>query len=169
MTSPRPAAARPARAPRVLGSLILIVAALILGLLAALPWLAHRESAAWPAVTGEVLARSVVTRRADRKGPSYIVRDTYRVTGLNGPGICHWDDVLGTGIRRWIDARLQTRDRNWPIGSKVLVRAEPYGDRCEPLGGFERAVRPTVGVVALAALACLGGLAALWRAEAQPR
>lgn len=169
LTDPSPAIARPARATRVAGSLILVVAALILGLLAALPWLAHRESAAWPLVTGEVLARTVVAQRIDRKGPSYIVRDTYRVAGLDGPTTCHWDDVLGTGIRRWIDARLQTRDRNWPVGSKALVHAEPYGDRCEPLGGFERAVRPTVAVVALAALACLGGLAALWRAEAQPR
>jgi len=163
MSRAHPATVRPARAARVTGSLVLVVAALILALLAALPWLAHREASAWPVVSGAVLARSVEARRIDRKGPSYIVRDTYRVAGLNGPVTCHWDDTLGTGIRRWIDARLQTRDRNWPVGSNVLVHAEPYGDRCEPLGGFERAVRPTLALVALAALGCLGGLAVLWR------
>jgi hypothetical protein len=169
ITSPSSAPAAPVRGARAVGSLILVVAALILGLLATLPWLAHDRSAAWPVVRGEVLARTVVTQYVDRKGPSYIVRDTYRVPGLNGPTTCHWDDSLGTGIRRWIDARLQTRDRYWPVGSQALVHAEPYGDRCEPLGGFERAVRPTIGVVALAALACLGGLAFLWRPTAQNR
>jgi hypothetical protein len=157
-----PAAARP-RAPRVVGSLMFVVAGLILGLMATLPYLAHRRSATWPVATGTVLAREVVTLRASHKGPSYIVRDSYRVPGLNGPTTCHWDDPLGTGIRRWIDARLQTRDRNWPVGSQASLHAEPHGDRCEPVGGFERAVRPTVAVVALAALACLGGLAFLWR------
>jgi hypothetical protein len=143
--------------------------ALGLGLLAALPWLAHRRSQTWPAVTVEVVARSVVTQSFNRKGPSYVVRDTYRVAGPNGPASCHWDDVLGTGIRRWIDARLQTRDRLWPVASQVAAYAEPYGDRCEPLGGFERAVLPTVAVVALAALTCLGGLARIWRPAAQIR
>jgi hypothetical protein len=169
MTSPNLATARQTRAPRLVGSLALVVAALILGLLATLPWLAHRTATAWPVATAAVLARTVVTQYVNRKGPSYIVRDTYRVAGPGGTTICHWDDSLGTGIRRWIDARIETRDRNWPVGSQALVHVEPYGDRCEPLGGFERAVRPTLAVVALAALACLGGLAVLWRPKAQSR
>jgi len=110
-----------------------------------------------------VLDRTVVTRRGNGKGSSDILRDRYRVPGARGPTICYWDDPLGTGIRRWIDARIQTRDRYWPVGSRVPVHAERYGDRCEPVGGFERAVRPTVAVVALATLTCLGGLAFRWR------
>jgi hypothetical protein len=152
-----------------MGGLPLAAAALVLGLLATLPWLQHREAGAWPVVTGEVLERRVLTRYVNRKGPSYVVRDSYRIAGPAGAVICHWDDTLGTGIRRWIDARLQTRERNWPLGSQVPVHAEPYGDRCEPLGGFQRAVLPTLAVVALAALACLGGLAVLWRPKAQIR
>lgn len=158
---PNPPPAAP-HGGRVAGSLVLGVAALILGLLAALPWLAHRRAAQWPVVAGEVLARTVMTQSV-RKGPSYVVRDTYRVPGQNGATLCHWDDALGTGIRRWIDARLETRDRYWPVGSRIPVHAEPYGDRCEPVGGYERAARATVAMVALAALACLGGLAFLWR------
>jgi hypothetical protein len=168
MTGPAPAARSPRRA-RVAGSLVLGTAAMILALLATLPWLAHASAGRWPVVGGEVLARTVVTQYVNRKGPSYVVRDTYRVPGPNGATSCHWDDPLGTGIRRWIDARLETRDRYWPVGSEVPVHAEPYGDRCEPVGGFERAVRPTVAVVALAALACLSGLALLWRRQAQVR
>ena len=156
--------ARP-RGPRIVASLLLATVALGLGLMALLPWLAHRTAMNWPVVRAAVLSRTVVATAttATRASQSYIVRDTYRATGASGPSLCHWDDPLGTGIRRWIDARVQTRDRHWPVGSEVPVRAEPYGDRCEPVGGFERAVRPTVGVVALAALACLGGLALLWR------
>ena len=163
LAPPAPPAARAGRPARLVGSLLLIVAACVLGLLAALPWLRHHEAEAWPVLTAEVLGRSVLTQAINRKGPSYLVRDTYRIAGPNGAATCHWDDALGTGIRRWIDARLQTRERYWPLGSQVPVHAEPYGDRCEPLGGFERAVLPTLAVVALAALACLGGLAFLWR------
>jgi hypothetical protein len=111
----------------------------------------------------------VLTQYVNNKGPSFIVRDTYRVPGESGPTDCHWDDPLGTGIRRWIDARLKTRNRYWPVGSQVPVYREPYGDRCEPLGGFERAVGPTIAVVAVAALACLAGIAVLWGRAAQAR
>ncbi|HUO79313.1 MAG TPA: hypothetical protein VMU00_04155 [Steroidobacteraceae bacterium] len=159
----------PRRAGRVAGTLLLGTAALVLGLLAALPWLAHARAAGWPVVTAEVIGRRVLTQSVNGKGPSYVVRDSYRVPGPNGPASCHWDDPLGTGIRRWVDARLETRERYWPVGSQAPVRAEPYGDRCEPLGGFERAVRPTAAVVALAALACLCGLALLWRRPAPVR
>jgi hypothetical protein len=169
LTSPSATTASPLRAARVVGSLILGVAALILGALAALPWLVHRHALDWPVVAGEVRARSVMTQYVNRKGPSYVVRDTYRVPGPNGPTICYWEDPLGTGIRSWIDARLKTRESYWPVGSPAAVRAEPYGDRCEPVAGFERAVRPTVAVVALAALACLGGLAFLWRPKTPVR
>ena len=157
------------RPGRLVGSLLLVVAALVLGLLATLPVLRHLAARDWPVESALVLGREVVTQRVDRKGPSYVVRDTYRIAAASGSTRCHWDDPLGTGIRRWIDARLETRDRSWPVGSQVPVYAEPYGDRCEPLDGFERAVRPTVAVVALAALACLGGLPFLWRRQEKTR
>ena len=70
MTRPGPPAAPAARAPRIFGSLILGVAALILGLMATLPWLAHGRAEAWPVVTAEVLARTVLTQHVNRKGPS---------------------------------------------------------------------------------------------------
>jgi len=163
---PGPATGAP-RSARLAGGLFLGVAALILGLMAALAWSAHVRASAWPIVRGAVLARTVERQRVNGKGPSFVVRDTYRVPGANGPATCHWDDPLGTGIRRWIDARLETRDRYWPVGSEVPVHAEPAGDRCEPVDGFERAVRPTFTVVAMAALACLCGLVFLWRRPAQ--
>ena len=95
-----------------------------------------------------------------------MIRGSYRVPGPGGAAICHWDDPLGTGIKMWVVARLRTRERNWPAGSHAEVHAEPYGERCEPVGGFARAVRPTLIVLTLAALACLGGLALLWRRKA---
>ena len=164
MTRPTPPATR---SVRVAGSLLLAGAGLVLGLLAGLPWLAHHHASDWPVVTAALESRTVVTRYSNRNGPSYVVRDSYRLPAAGGPTQCHWDDPLGTGIRRWIDARLETRNVYWPAGSQVAVYAEPYGDRCEPLGGYERAVRPTLLVVALAALACLGGLAYLWRPQAK--
>lgn len=165
----RPHGAPAGRAVHLMGGLVLGVAALLLGVLAALPVLAHREASAWPVVEAAVVARAVVTQPIHNKGPSYIVRDTYRLGAATGASRCHWDDPLGTGIRRWIDARLETRESLWPLGSQVAVHAEPYGERCEPLDGYERAVRPTVAVVAVAALAVLGAVPLLWRGPQVPR
>lgn len=166
---PPGASSPPGRALHLAGTLLLGVAALILGLLAALPVLAHRQALTWPVVEAAVVDRTVLTQHVNHKGPSYIVRDTYRLSAATGTSSCHWDDALGTGIRRWIDARLETRQSLWPLGSQVAVHAEPYGERCEPLGGYERAVRPTVAVVALAALAFLGAVPLLWRRPQAPR
>jgi len=163
---PTPVAPQRRRAFGIFGwfGFSLILAALLFFILASVK-VHYLAVTRWTLVNGTVVSRSVLRHwsTGNARTPStlsYQVRDVYRVQRDGSESLCHWDDPLGAGVRSWIDARVATRRQYWPIGAKLQVYAEPDGDRCEPLQGWERSGRDETLALGSVTLVFLGG--AIW-------